>query len=37
MVEPSPAREIEQESVHQKAAEPEPPAREMDYGLELEM
>ena len=36
-VEPSPVGEIERESVHQKAAEPEQPAREMDYGLEFEM
>ena len=37
VVEPSLAGEIEQESVRQEAVEPEPPAREMDYGLELEM
>ncbi len=34
-VEPTPVAEIEQKPVQEKAAEPEPPAREMDYGMEL--
>ena len=34
-VEPSPVAEIEQTPVQEKAVEPEPPAREMDYGMEL--
>ena len=37
MVEPSPVAGIEQESVQEKVAEPEPPVREMDYGMDLEM
>ena len=35
VVKPTPVPEIEQESVQDKAAEPEPPVREMDYGMEL--
>jgi ATP-dependent exoDNAse (exonuclease V) alpha subunit len=36
-VETIPAGEIEQESVQEKEAKPESPAREVDYGMELEM
>ena len=37
VAEPTPAPEIEKTPVQEKAVEPEPPAREMDYGMELEM
>ena len=37
VAEPSPVAEIEQKPVQEKAAEPEPPVHERDYGMELEM
>ncbi|MCY3671103.1 MAG: hypothetical protein OXH14_08480, partial [Alphaproteobacteria bacterium] len=37
VVESSPVAEIEQKPVQEKAAEPEQPVHEMDYGMELEM